>query len=113
VKIAVILFLIIGRASTVLKQPILPGRIGMIILFIVTAVTNNPKIRVYASKNAQDDREVYIDEVSIFVYEEVDNDPPSAPSNLVSAGLTTSSVTLSWSGSSDNIGVAGYKIYTK
>lgn len=80
-------------------------------LFIVTATTNNPKIRVYASKNEQDDREVYIDAVSIFVYEEEDDIPPTSPSNLSTSGITTSSVTLSWSGSNDNVGVAGYKIY--
>lgn len=79
--------------------------------FIVTATSNNPKVRVYASKNNQDDREVYIDAVSIFVYEEEDNDPPSVPGNLTSSNLTTSTVSLNWSGSDDNVGVVGYKIY--
>ena len=40
-----------------------------------------------------------------------DTQAPSAPSSLSSSNVTTSSVTLSWSASSDNVGVTGYRIY--
>ncbi len=40
-----------------------------------------------------------------------DNEAPSAPTNLVSSNITGTSVTLSWSASTDNIGVAGYEVY--
>lgn len=40
-----------------------------------------------------------------------DTVPPTAPANLTASGATTSSITLSWSASTDNIGVTGYDIY--
>ena len=41
----------------------------------------------------------------------IDTTPPSAPTNLVSSNVTSSSVTLSWTASTDNVGVAGYNVY--
>ena len=40
-----------------------------------------------------------------------DASAPTAPSNLVSSVLTTTTVTLSWSASTDNVGVTGYDVY--
>jgi len=40
-----------------------------------------------------------------------DHVPPAAPINIRSLNQTTSSITLAWEPSTDNIGVAGYKIY--
>ena len=40
-----------------------------------------------------------------------DTTPPSVPSNLAVTGTTSSSASLSWSASTDNVGVAGYRIY--
>ena len=40
-----------------------------------------------------------------------DTQPPTAPSNLVSTGSTAESVSLSWSASTDNVGVVGYNVY--
>ena len=40
-----------------------------------------------------------------------DTTPPSAPTGLTSNSVTSSSVTLSWTASTDNIGVTGYNIY--
>jgi cellulose 1,4-beta-cellobiosidase len=36
--------------------------------------------------------------------------PPTAPT-LTSTGATANSITLSWSGSTDNVGVAGYRVF--
>jgi len=36
---------------------------------------------------------------------------PSAPSGLVSTGATSSSISLSWGASTDNVGVTGYIVY--
>ncbi|MCF0089711.1 fibronectin type III domain-containing protein [Streptomyces sp. ME02-6978a] len=41
-----------------------------------------------------------------------DTQAPSAPANLTSTGKTSSSVSLSWSASSDNVGVTGYDVYS-
>ncbi|HJP76435.1 MAG TPA: cellulose binding domain-containing protein [Pseudonocardiaceae bacterium] len=40
-----------------------------------------------------------------------DTTPPSVPANLAVSGTTSSSVSLSWSPSTDNVGVAGYRVY--
>lgn len=40
-----------------------------------------------------------------------DNQPPSVPTSLVQTGSTTSSISVSWGASSDNVAVAGYTVY--
>lgn len=40
-----------------------------------------------------------------------DTTAPSTPTNLLSSNITSSSLTLSWTASSDNIGVSGYDVY--
>lgn len=40
-----------------------------------------------------------------------DTTPPSVPTNLTATPTSPSSITLSWSASTDNVGVAGYKVY--
>jgi len=40
-----------------------------------------------------------------------DTQSPSAPSNLVSSSITTTGFNLSWTASTDNVGVAGYNVY--
>jgi cellulose 1,4-beta-cellobiosidase len=40
-----------------------------------------------------------------------DTTPPSVPAGLASTTVTTSSVSLSWSASTDDTGVIGYKLY--
>ncbi len=40
-----------------------------------------------------------------------DSIPPSAPTNVVVSGKTETSITLSWTGSTDNVHVAGYGLY--
>jgi cellulose 1,4-beta-cellobiosidase len=40
-----------------------------------------------------------------------DTTPPSVPGSLVVSGTTSSSVSLSWSASTDNVGVTGYNVY--
>jgi glucosylceramidase len=40
-----------------------------------------------------------------------DTTPPSAPAGLTASGTTSSSTTLNWTASTDNVGVAGYDVY--
>ncbi|WP_430122913.1 fibronectin type III domain-containing protein [Paenibacillus solani] len=40
-----------------------------------------------------------------------DTTAPTAPANLTVSGVTSSSVTLSWQASTDNVGVTGYDVY--
>lgn len=43
--------------------------------------------------------------------ETVDNSPPTQPTSLASSNVTLTSLDLSWSPSTDNIGVLGYSVY--
>ncbi len=49
--------------------------------------------------------------LSITTDTEADTQAPSNPSNLTASNTTQTSTTLSWSASSDNIGVSGYNVY--
>lgn len=40
-----------------------------------------------------------------------DTTPPSAPANLTASNVTSGSANLSWSASTDNVGVTGYNVY--
>ncbi|BFH63594.1 glycosyl hydrolase family 18 protein [Paenibacillus azoreducens] len=40
-----------------------------------------------------------------------DTTPPSAPANLAVSSKTATSVTLTWTASTDNVGVTGYEVY--
>lgn len=40
-----------------------------------------------------------------------DTQPPTVPTGLIVTGITSSTVSLGWTASNDNIGVAGYDIY--
>jgi chitin-binding protein len=40
-----------------------------------------------------------------------DQVPPSTPANVQVTSVTTSSVSLSWDASTDNVGVNGYRVY--
>src|SRR5262249_8806525 len=40
-----------------------------------------------------------------------DTTAPTSPTNVHSMNITSNSVTLGWTGSTDNMGVAGYKVY--
>ncbi|MFD9357250.1 NPCBM/NEW2 domain-containing protein [Streptomyces sp. NPDC060031] len=42
---------------------------------------------------------------------EADTISPTAPTNLASSNVTSNSVDLKWTASTDNVGVSGYKIY--
>src|SRR5262249_2154637 len=41
----------------------------------------------------------------------IDTTPPSAPTNLAVASKTSTTVSLSWTASTDNVGVTGYRIF--
>ncbi|MBI4713426.1 MAG: PQQ-binding-like beta-propeller repeat protein [Planctomycetes bacterium] len=40
-----------------------------------------------------------------------DTTPPSTPTGLIATAVSSSQINLSWTASTDNIGVAGYKVY--
>jgi len=40
-----------------------------------------------------------------------DTTPPSVPTNLVASGITSTTVTISWTASTDNVGVTDYRVF--
>jgi len=68
-----------------------------------------------ASYNYQGNRNPYIDHpeyvAQIWGTPVVDTQAPTAPTNLITNNPSSNSISLSWTASTDNIGVAGYDIY--
>ena len=64
--------------------------------------------------NHQDNRNPFIDNpsyVTAIWNPQQDNENPSPPTNLVASNPTATSVSLSWTAATDNIGVSSYDIY--
>lgn len=64
-----------------------------------------------ASIGADNGESVYVDDISIFGCLATDSTAPSTPTNLASSNITTSSFDVSWTASTDNFGVTGYRVY--
>tara|TARA_R110002049_G_scaffold296797_1_gene485197 strand:- start:32353 stop:34188 length:1836 start_codon:yes stop_codon:yes gene_type:complete len=83
-------------------------------VFNVTATSASPMIRIYTSNFSSRftaGNTIFIDNVSILpAGTAVDNQNPSAPTNLTASGTTTTSTNLVWTASNDNVGVTGYNI---
>ena len=85
-------------------------------VFNVTATSTSPGIRVYTSPWAarlQAGNAVLIDNISILPEGggETDNEAPSAVVDLSSSGTTSTGTVLSWSASTDNVGVVNYEVF--
>jgi endo-1,4-beta-D-glucanase Y len=53
-----------------------------------------------------------LDRLRVSASSGTDTEPPTAPANLRSTGVTSSSVSLAWDAATDNVGVTGYDVYT-
>ncbi len=51
------------------------------------------------------------EDYTVNIIDAVDNQPPTAPTNLTASNVSNNSVDLSWNASSDNVGVVGYYVY--
>ncbi len=80
-------------------------------VFNVTATSTSPIIRIYTSNMATSStagNTIYIDNVSILA---VDSEPPSPVTTLAASGTIVTGTGLTWSASTDNIGVASYQVF--
>jgi chitodextrinase len=74
----------------------------------ITHLINNIGGRVYASTPSTAMRQT----VSEFVGSGAgDTQAPSAPTNLAATAVSSSQINLSWTASTDNVGVSGYSVY--
>ncbi len=49
--------------------------------------------------------------INFFISSISDTTPPSTPTNLIATAVSSSQINLSWTASTDNFGVTGYRIY--
>ncbi|WP_420329425.1 discoidin domain-containing protein [Paenibacillus gorillae] len=74
----------------------------------ITHIINNLGGKVYANSPAEAMRQT----LSEFTGNgSVDTQPPSVPQNLTATAVSSSQINLSWTASTDNIGVTGYNVY--
>jgi endonuclease I len=77
-------------------------------------VSNREIARNNAIYTSQNNRNPYIDHpeyVQTIWNPTTDAQAPTAPANLVSSTKTTTTISLSWTGSTDNTAVTGYNVY--
>ncbi|MGE8553984.1 MAG: endonuclease [Chryseobacterium jejuense] len=70
---------------------------------------NNAAFPFQGNRNPFIDNPAYAD--LIWASQVVDNEAPTAPTNLATNTPTSNSISLSWTASTDNVGVTGYDIY--
>lgn len=74
-----------------------------------------PGSYIYYIKAYNDNSNLFIrsNEITALIETEIvlDIEPPTAPFRLQIEEQTDNSITLSWTGSSDNVGVVGYEVY--
>lgn len=80
-------------------DPVSPAEIGR----------NNASYVYQGNRNPYIDHPEYVDQ--IWGTPVVDTQSPTAPTNLTANNPTSNSISLSWTASTDNIGVTGYDIY--
>ena len=81
--------------------------------FTVTATSTTAGITIYtgSASNGVIGDVLFIDRVSIIAQSVPDTQNPNPPLTVSNATPTTNSVSLTWSGATDNIGVTGYKVF--
>lgn len=83
--------------------------------FTVTATATNPTIVAYAAPiGAAAGNEIFIDNITITAQGGGgggDTQPPTAPTNLAASNIASTSLTLNWTASTDNVGVTNYRIF--
>jgi len=65
-------------------------------------------VRAYATNSAGT---AYGSQISFATSTSTDTQAPTAPTSLASSSVTSSSVTLAWTASTDNVAVTGYNVY--
>ncbi len=70
------------------------------------------KLRIVGTTGNGWSSDIAVDDLSITVVDDgADTQAPSTPSNLTASNVTQTTATLSWSASTDNVGVTGYEVF--
>ncbi|NLX12245.1 MAG: hypothetical protein GXY44_01140 [Phycisphaerales bacterium] len=65
---------------------------------------------VFSIRKRKDENPL-IDKIQLVRTSSPDTEPPSVPTNVQATPISWNSISLMWTASTDNVGVAGYKIY--
>jgi len=75
-------------------------------------VGNNVQLRFVGTTGGDWSSDIAIDDIALTATGSVaDTEAPTTPSGVTASSITETSVTISWSASSDNVGVTGYNVY--
>ncbi|KFE63178.1 fibronectin type III domain-containing protein [Hyalangium minutum] len=77
----------------------------------ITHIINGLGTRVYAGSPTTAQRQTWTDFVGSGTNPPADTQAPTTPGSLTATAVSSSQINLSWSASSDNVGVTGYDIY--
>jgi len=76
-----------------------------------TVPANTASINIWIYKGGTTGK-MYLDDICLTLSGgSTDNIPPSVPGGLTISNITANSMTLSWSASTDNVGVSGYEVF--
>jgi endoglucanase len=67
--------------------------------------------RINIQNNSSNNVTVYLDQIRFETGTTPDTQAPSVPTNLQASNVTQTSLTLSWTASTDNVGVTAYEVY--
>jgi len=78
----------------------------------ITALSEATSYSFYViAKDAAGNESAQSNTINITTQEELDTEVPTAPTDLTSANITETTVDLSWTASTDNVGVTAYDVY--
>ncbi len=80
---------------------------------VTRAQVGNPALikRINFMNNSANNATVYFDQIRIDTGTSSDTQAPTAPTNLTASNISQTGLTLSWTASTDNVGVTAYEVY--
>lgn len=109
---------LVGQTTTVLTSgSVAPGYVEVDLTSLIQSeMSLNKIVSIVVSSNFGSDyssysRESATNKPQLVIVTDPDTQAPTAPLNLVSSNKTVDSFLLSWTASSDNVGVTGYDLY--
>ncbi len=99
-----------GSATTDVNQQTNGGRWNLIAAEKPFAIGTGGSVKL-TNSTGEASLNVMADAVRFVFVPGADTQPPTVPTNLASGTITATSIQLMWTASTDNVGVAGYRVY--